>query len=62
MCKVSIHLEGSVISSQAVARQVSVVSRFIITFQPLALQRNDMKNQARSKDVKGLIPAKRKEF
>ena len=38
----------------AVARQVSV-SRFIITFEVLAEQKNDVKHQVRRKDPRGLI-------
>ena len=38
----------------AVARQVSV-SRFIITFEVLAVQKNDEKYQVRRKDPRGLI-------
>lgn len=45
----------------SVARQESG-HRFRITSEPLALQRNGMKDQATSRDIKGLTPAKRKEF
>ena len=44
-----------------VDRKVSV-SRFIITFEVLAVQKNDMKHQVRYKDPKALISAKRREF
>ena len=43
------------------ARKVSV-SRFIITFEVLAVQKNDMKHQVRSKDPRALISAKRRAF
>ena len=43
-----------------VARQVSI-SRFIITFELLAVQKVDVKHQVTSKDPRGLILAKRRE-